>query len=62
MGYLYLLVIEESGVAACDFSITEQQTLLAQTDRATRYVSQNLVNGTNELYDKSATNRMALEG
>ena len=33
-----------------------------QTDRATRYVSQNLVNCRNKLYDKSATNRMELEG
>ena len=29
---------------------------------ATRYVSQNLVNCRNELYDKSTANRMELEG
>jgi len=36
---------------------TTQETLLAQTDRATRYVSRNLVNCRNKLYDKSTTNR-----
>jgi len=30
---------------------------LPQTDRATRYVSRNLVNSRNKLYNKSATNR-----
>jgi len=53
------LVTEDSGVAACDFRITEQEALLAQTDRATRCVTQNLVNS---VYDKSATRRMPVEG
>jgi len=30
---------------------------LPQTDRATRYVSQNLVNSRNKLYNKSTINR-----
>jgi len=35
----------------------EQEASLPQTDRATRYVNQNPVNGRNKLYNKSATNR-----
>jgi len=34
-----------------------QEALLPQTDRATRYVSQHLVNRRNKLYNKSTTNR-----
>ena len=40
----------------------KQETLLPQTDRATRYVSENLVNCRNKMYDKSTTNRMELDG
>jgi len=35
----------------------KQETLLLQTDRATRFVSQNLVNCRNKLYSTSTTNR-----
>ena len=34
-----------------------QEALLPQTDRATRYVSQNLVNCRNKLYNESTTDR-----
>ena len=39
-----------------------QETLLLQRDRATRYVSQNLVNCRNKMCNKSAKNRMELKG
>ena len=35
----------------------QQETLPPQTDRATSYVSQNLVSCRNKLYNKSTTNR-----
>jgi len=43
--------------APCSTVQCIQETLLPQTDRATRYVSQNLVNCRNKLYNKSTTNR-----
>ena len=39
-----------------------KKTLLPQTDGATRYVSQNLVNCRNKLFNRSTTNRTELEG
>jgi len=36
--------------------VNKQETLLPQTDRAMRYVSQNLVNFRNKLYNKATTN------
>jgi len=38
-------------------TVNKQETLLPQTDRATRYVSQNLVNCRNKLYNKTTINR-----
>jgi len=38
--------------------IKKQETLLSQMDRATRSVSQNLVNCRNKLYSKSAKNHI----
>ena len=38
-------------------TIFKQETLLPQTDRAMRYVSQSIVACRNELYYKSTTNR-----
>jgi len=40
----------------------EQETLLPQTNRATRYVSRNLANCRNKLYNKFTTNRGDGEG
>jgi len=48
-----------AGLRSGDFllQVSIQEALLSQTDRATRCVSQNLVNCRNKLYNKSATNR-----
>ena len=51
-----------SSVCLATSSATYQEALLAQRDRATRCVSQNLVNCRNKLYNKSRRNRMELEG